>query len=146
MPVAFEKLLPQQREKIILSWFAGMNAAEAAIKGKVITEDVVETIQENVDNACIDECVCMQSVKRFFTNNAWKTVEAILAIKREGCHYYCTICELEIDDYQDKSINCSSCLGWMHFKCTGLKSSLKRKYWFCQACSKTSMTAYSSNC
>ena len=141
VPVAFEKLLPQQREKIILSWFAGMNAAEAAIKGKVITEDVVETIPENVSNACIDECVCMQSVKRFFTNNAWKTVEAILAIKWEGCHYYCTVCELEIDDDQDESINCSSCLGWMHFKCTGLKSSPKRKYWFCRACSKTSITA-----
>ena len=86
VPVAFEKLLPQ-REKIILSWFVGMNATEAAIKGRVITEDVVETIPENVNNACIDECVCMRSVKRFFTDNAWKTVEAILAIKREGCHY-----------------------------------------------------------
>ena len=64
-PVAFEKLLPQQREKVILSWFVGMDAAESAIKGKVITEDTVETIPENVDNACIDECVCMQSVKRF---------------------------------------------------------------------------------
>ena len=124
--VAFEKLLPQQREKIILSWFVGMDAAEAAMKGKVITEDIVETIPENVNNACIDECVCMQSVKRFFTNNAWKTVEAILTIKQEGCHYYCTICELEINDDQDESINCSSWLGWMHFKCTGLKSSLKK--------------------
>ena len=135
VPVAFEKLLPQQREKIILSWFVGMDAAEAAMKGKVITEDIVETIPENVDNACIDECVCMHSVKRFFTGDAWKTVEAILTIKQEGCDYYCTICELEIDDDQDESINCSSCLGWMHFKCTGLKNSPKKKYWFCRACS-----------
>ena len=43
-----------------------MDTAEAAMKGKVITEDIVETIPENVNNACIDECVCMQSVKRFF--------------------------------------------------------------------------------
>ena len=43
----------------MLSWFVGMDAAEAAMKGKVITEDVAETIPENVKNACIDECVRM---------------------------------------------------------------------------------------
>ena len=134
VPVAFEKLLPQQREKKILSWFVGMDTAEAAIKGKVITEDTVETIPENVNNACIDECVCMQSVKRFLTDDAWRTVEAIMMIKQERCSYFCKICELEIDDDQDESISCNSCLGWMHFKCTGLKSSPKKKYWFCQAC------------
>lgn len=90
-PVAFEKLLPQQRERIILSWFVGVDVAEAAMKGKVITEDIVETIPENVSNACIDECVCMQNVKRFFTDNAWKTVEAILTIKKGGCNYYCSL-------------------------------------------------------
>ena len=51
--VAFEKLLPQQREEIILSWFVGMIAAEAAMKGQVINEDIVETIPENVNNACL---------------------------------------------------------------------------------------------
>ena len=112
-----------------------MDAAEAAIKGKVITEDTVETIPENVNNACIDECVCMQSVKRFFTDDAWRTVEAIMMIKQERCSYFRKICELEIDDDQDESISCSSCLGWMHFECTGLKSSPKKKYWFCRACS-----------
>ena len=42
-----------------------MDTTEAAVKGKVITEDIVETITENVNNASIDECVCMQSVKWF---------------------------------------------------------------------------------
>ena len=88
-PVAFEKLLPQQRKIINLSWFVGMDVTEAAIKGKLITEDTVETILENVNNACIDECVCMQSVKWFFTDDAWKTVEAMMMIKQEGCNYYC---------------------------------------------------------
>lgn len=84
MAVAFEKLLLQKREKIILSWFVGMDAAEARMKGKVITEDTVETIPENVNNACIDECVCMQSVKQLFTNNAWKTVEATYSDNEAG--------------------------------------------------------------
>ena len=96
VPAAFDKFLPKQREKIILSWFVGIDAAEAAIKGKVIIEDTVETIPENVNNACIDECVCMQSVKRFFTDDAWRTVETIMMIKQERCSYFCKICELEI--------------------------------------------------
>ena len=40
------KKLSQQREKIILSRFVEMDAAEPAMKGKVITEDIVETIPE----------------------------------------------------------------------------------------------------
>lgn len=141
-PVAFEKMLPQQRDKVIMTWFVGKDAAEEAMKGKIITEDVVETIPENVNNACIDDCVCMQSVKRFFTQDAWETVEAIIKIKQEGCSYFCTVCELEIDDDQDESINCSSCLGWLHFKCTGLRSSPKKKYWFCRACSTLTQSNY----
>ena len=35
---------------------------------------------------------------------------------------YNIICELKINNDQDESINCTSCL---HFKCTGLKSNLK---------------------
>ena len=68
----------------------------------------------------------MQSVKQFFTKDAWKTVKAIriLTIKQEGYNYFCTICELEINDDQDESINCSLC---SHFKCTGLKSMQSEK-------------------
>ena len=39
-----------------------MDVAEASIKKKLITEDTVETIPENVNNAYIDESVCMQRV------------------------------------------------------------------------------------
>ena len=44
-----------------------MDVTEAAIKKKLITEDTVETIPENVKNAYIDECVCMQRVKSSFS-------------------------------------------------------------------------------
>ena len=83
-----------------------MDAAEAAMKGKVITEDIVETIPENVNNAC--KVVFHKMI-------LGKTVKAILTIKQEGYNYYRTICELEINDDQDESINCSLCLGWIHF-------------------------------
>ena len=58
-PVAFENLLPEQKEKIILSWFVGEDNALKAITGRKITEDLVETIPENVNNACINESVCI---------------------------------------------------------------------------------------
>ena len=54
--------------------------------GRKITEDLVETIPENVNNACIDESVCIQSIKRFFTEDAWQMVLAI--IKNQATRIY----------------------------------------------------------
>ena len=72
-PVAFENfnMLPEQKEKLLLSWFVGADEALEAIMGRKITEDLVGTIPENVNNACIDKLVCIQSIKRFFTEDAW---------------------------------------------------------------------------
>ena len=50
-PVAFENMLPEQKEKLLLSWFVGADEALEAIMGRKITEDLVETIPENVNNA-----------------------------------------------------------------------------------------------
>ena len=133
-PVAFENMLPEQREKLLLSWFVGADEALEAIMGRKITEDLVETIPENVNNACIDESVCIQSIKRFFTEDAWQMVLAILKIKQQGCTYFCPVCQLEINDCTDDSIHCNSCLSWLHFHCAGLKKSPKKKQWFCRAC------------
>ena len=72
-----------------------MDTVKTAMIGKIITEFHV-----------FDECVCMQSVKQFFTNDAWKTIEVILTIKQVGCVYNCTIYELEINDNQDESSSC----------------------------------------
>ena len=132
--VAFENMLPEQKEKVLLSWFVGADEALEAIMGRKITEDLVETIPENVNNACIDESVCIQSIKRFFTEDAWQMVLAILKIKQQGCTYFCPVCQLEINDHTDDSIHCSSCLSWIHFHCAGLKKSPKKKQWFCRAC------------
>ena len=105
-----------------------------AIKGKKISKDLVETIPENVNNGCIDESACIQSIKRLFTEDAWQMVLVILKIKEEGCIYFYLVCQLEISDSTDDSIHCNSCLSWIHFRCTGLKKSPKKKQWFCRAC------------
>ena len=83
----------------------GADEALEAIMGRKITEDLVETIPENVNNACIDESVCVQSIKRLFTEDAWQMVLAILKIKQQGCTYFCPVCQLEINDCTDDSIH-----------------------------------------
>ena len=120
-PVAFENMLPEQKEKLLLSWFVGADEALGAIMGRKITEDLVETIPENVNNTCIDESVCIQSIKRFFTEDAWQMVLAILKIKQQGCTYFCPVCQLEINDHTDDSIHCSSCLSWIQFHCVAFR-------------------------
>ena len=49
-PVAFENL-PETKEKIMLSWFIGETEVLDVLKGKTVTEDMVEVIPEKVDNA-----------------------------------------------------------------------------------------------
>ena len=51
----------------MLSWFIGEAKVLDVLKGEtaMITEDMVEVIPEKVDNACIHECVCLVSIKRF---------------------------------------------------------------------------------
>ena len=136
-PVAFENLIPEAKEKIMLSWFIAETKSPDVLRGKKITEDMVEVIPENVNNACICECVCLGSIKRFFTDDAWKIIINIVTMKNEKCNYFCPVCKLQTDDTRDNSINCNSCLMWLHLKYTGLKKMPKKRYWFCKACNET---------
>ena len=112
-PVAFENILPETKEKIMLSWFIGETEVLDVLKGKTVTEDMVEVIPEKVDNACINECICLTGIKRFFTIDAWRMVMDIIALKDEKCEYYCPVCKHET---RDSSINCNACLQWLHLR------------------------------
>ena len=135
-PVAFENLIPEAKEKIMLAWFIGDATALDVLKGKLVTEDMVEVIPENVNNACISESVCLASIKRYFTSDAWKVVLDVVQQKKVKCVYYCPVCKQEIDDSKHHSINCNLCLSWLHLRCSGLKKAPKKRLWFCQSCKK----------
>ena len=122
-PVAFENLIPETKEKITLSWFIGETECLDVLRGKKITKDMVEVIPENVNNVCISECVCLASIKKFLTDDAWKIVINIVTR-----NYFCPVCKLQIDNSRDDSINCNSCLMRLHLKCTGPKKMLKKRY------------------
>lgn len=50
--------------------------AEAAIKnGKLIDEDLLEVIPKIISNSCLDDCVNLDDVRPFFTDDAWKLLE-----------------------------------------------------------------------
>ena len=91
--VAFENLIPEAKEKITLSWFIGEIECLDVLRGKKITKDMVEVIPENVNNACISECMCLASIKKFLTDDAWKIVINIVTR-----NYFCSVCKLQIDD------------------------------------------------
>ena len=65
-PVAFENLIPEAEEMIILSWFIGETEVLDVLRGKKITEDILEVIPENMNNVCVSECVYLASIKKFY--------------------------------------------------------------------------------
>ena len=50
-PFAFENLISEAKEKITLSWIIGETDVLDVLRGKKLTEDMVEVIPENVNNA-----------------------------------------------------------------------------------------------
>ena len=85
-PVAFENLIPEAEEMIILSWFIGETEVLDVLRGKKITEDMFEVIPENKNNVCISESVYFASIKRFFTDDSWKIVINIVTMKNDKCN------------------------------------------------------------
>ena len=85
-------------------------------------------IPENMNNVCVSECVYLASIKKIFTDDAWKIVFNIVTMKNDKCNYFCPVCKLQIDDSRDNNINCNSCLMWLHLKCTGPKKMPEKRY------------------
>ena len=50
----------------MLSWFVSPNHVIAALDGSKLTEDSIETIPEQVDNACLSDNICLATIRRFF--------------------------------------------------------------------------------
>uniref|UniRef100_A0A1X7VRU3 Uncharacterized protein n=1 Tax=Amphimedon queenslandica TaxID=400682 RepID=A0A1X7VRU3_AMPQE len=57
--------------------------------GKLVTENMVEVIPENVNHASNSECVCLASIKRYFTSDAWKVVLDVVQQMKVKRVYYC---------------------------------------------------------
>lgn len=112
--------------------------AHSAMKGKLIEE--VETRSEHVSASCLDENVCLRNLQKYFSNDGWKVLlHMVEAVKREAV-WYCCRCTNAINDEEENSIVCESCLVWFHFRRTGLKKAPKASEWFCHQCHSLKLT------
>ena len=103
--------------------------SRCSTRGNYGTEDLVETIPKNVNNACIDEYVCIRTIKRFFPEDVhvWQMVPALLTIKQEGCTFAQYVSWKSMIALMTAYVHCNL---WIHFHCVGLKKSPKKKQWF----------------
>ena len=112
-----------------------MEIADNAMRnGILIDEQFVEVCPECVPLKCLDENICINMVKKYFTIDAWALVENVVSVIKERREWDCVTCCSSLSAF--KSIVCESCLDWFHLKCVGLKTAPKKKNWFCRSCYK----------
>lgn len=119
---------------VILSWFVEGEVAKAALAGHIIQEDEVETRPDQISTSCIDEAICLDVCRKYFSLDAWLIVKDVVKEIEQNPTWHCGRCTLQIEDETQSSIMCSSCLTWFHFTCLCLKQFPKSKFWFCRTC------------
>ena len=63
---------------MILHWFVDEDVAQAAISGEIIIEEKdVEAKPKRVPASCLDENVCLESCRKYFTQDAWEALQAV---------------------------------------------------------------------
>ena len=117
---------------MLLNCFLDKEDVESALRGALAEEEMVEIRPELVPMKVLDESVSINQIKKYFTIDAWKQVEGVIAVLKKKGEWSCVSCSGVLDT--SDSISCDCCLNWMHMKCVGLKSQPKRKYWICRTC------------
>ena len=117
---------------MLLNCFLDKKDAESALHGALAEEEMVEIRPELVPTKILDEAVSINQIKKYFTIDAWKQVEGVIAVLKTKGEWSCVRCSGALDT--SDSISCDCCLNWMHMKCVGLKSQPKKKYWICRTC------------
>lgn len=101
---------------------------ECALRGALAEEEMVEIRPELVPMKALDESVSINQIKKYFTIDAWKQVEGVIAVLKKKGKWSCVSCSGVLDT--SDSISCDCCLNWMHMKCVGLKSQPKKNIGF----------------
>ncbi len=84
--------------------------AISALAGKVIEKEKIETRPERVSASCLDENVCIRSIQKYFTPDAWTAVMHVTEVMKNHAVWYCGACTRSICDETENSIVCESCL------------------------------------
>ncbi len=73
---------------------------------RLVEEEDVEIIPEQIPASCLDKNVCVQSVQKYFSEDTWAALKQVIEVvqKNDG------IAECVIDDDGENSIMCDSCM------------------------------------
>ena len=118
----------------MFAWFIDNQVKELVLARKRLVEEAdVEVQPERIPSSCLDENVCINSIQKYFSRDAWTSVEQVLQVVKRNPVWFCGSCAKRINDDTDSSIICESCLSWFHFDCVGLTNPPKARQWFgCQ--------------
>lgn len=101
-------------------------------KNKQFTEDLVVVNSSLLSKRFIQSSFNIDTVKEFFTEDAWTAVKQLYTNKINQCT--CSVCS---DICIIKSISCEICNSWWHIDCYVPKITpyyLKKETWSCSDC------------
>ena len=79
---------------VMLSWFLDHQVKEAVLARKqLVEEEDVEIRPERIPSACFEEDVCIQSIQKYFSIDAWCALTNVLDVLRSNLVWYCGICQ-----------------------------------------------------
>ncbi|XP_043279783.1 uncharacterized protein [Venturia canescens] len=141
---AFFNMRLKDRAFFLLKCLVDEETAFSAIEhGVVIEEQKVQTRPNEVLDAVADADVNIESIKRYFSSDAWKVVEHIITYKKENDVFLCAMCTRDLDSTVDDgsfssnqkfSVRCDYCMSWYHLTCVSLKKPPTKKIWKCPQC------------
>ena len=106
----------------MLLWFVDLQVAETTLtRKKTVEECDMEVRPECVPSSCLDKNVCLTSIQKYFTPDAWCSVMNVVESMKMKAVWYCGSCTKSICDDIESSIACESCLMWFHIECVSLK-------------------------
>ena len=97
-------------------------------------EEKVEQRPEFISSSCLDQNVCIETVRQFFTEDAWVALKAVVEVKRKIRRWVCHRC---LQEASGETVACDSYLEWFHWDCVGFSKDYKARHWFCRECRTT---------
>ncbi|KAG1650974.1 Zinc finger SWIM domain-containing protein 3 [Nymphon striatum] len=132
--IAFRMMSETEKCAIMMSWLVDEKIVETCLRSDVLVQVDQVKEPERIPMKCLDENVAINSIRKYFSFNAWKmALEAIDTLREKG-RWICKCCSCDLDEHE--SIGCDGCLEWIHMKCIAMKARPKLKSWFCRDCYK----------
>jgi hypothetical protein len=77
---------------VLLNCFVERKEVESALCGALAEEEMVEVRPELVPMKVLDQSVSTNQIKKYFTIDAWKQVEGVIAVLQDKGVWSCVRC------------------------------------------------------